>query len=153
MSRAFVKENDDAVTALPDRPISAHPNLVTEAGLRAIERAVAQFEAAGRAALDRGDRQAATNAQRELRYWRARRGTAQVVQPASDKEKVHFGAAITLQRDDGRRQTFRIVGEDEAEPARGSVSHVSPLGRALLGREVGEIVNVAGGEATITTIE
>ena len=49
---------------------------------------------------------------------------------------MQFGHAVTLVRDDGRRQTFQIVGEDEADPAKGSISYVSPLARALLGRAV-----------------
>ena len=76
-----------------------------------------------------------------------------MVEPAADKSKAHFGATVTVQRDDGRAQTFRIVGEDEAEPARGTISYVSPLARAVLGGIVGETVEVPGGAATITTIK
>ena len=43
---------------------------------------------------------------------------------------MRFGGSVTIERDDGRTQTWRIVGEDEADPAAGSVSHVSPLSRA-----------------------
>jgi transcription elongation GreA/GreB family factor len=60
---------------------------------------------------------------------------------------------VTVRRDDGRAQTFRIVGEDEAEPARGTVSHVSPLARAVLGGQIGDTVEVPGGEAIIMGIE
>ncbi|MGN6749669.1 MAG: GreA/GreB family elongation factor [Xanthobacteraceae bacterium] len=56
-------------------------------------------------------------------------------------------------RDDGRDQSFRIVGEDEADPARGTISHVSPLARAVLGGMVGDTVEVPGGAATITKIK
>jgi transcription elongation GreA/GreB family factor len=92
-------------------------------------------------------------AQRELRYWKARRSTAKVVEPAADKSKVHFGATVTVRREDGRAQTFRIVGEDEAEPAQGTLSYVSPLARAVLGGIVGDDVEVPGGSATITEIK
>ena len=81
MSRAFVKENENETAVLPDRPISPHRNFVTEAGLAAIETALGRFEAAHRAATDRGDRQAAAAALREVRYWRARRASAEVVNP------------------------------------------------------------------------
>jgi transcription elongation GreA/GreB family factor len=50
---------------------------------------------------------------------------------------VQFGRTVDLERDDGRLQTFRIVGEDEADPASGSVSYVSPLAQALLGKQGG----------------
>jgi transcription elongation GreA/GreB family factor len=49
---------------------------------------------------------------------------------------------MTILRADGREQTYRIVGEDEADPARGTISYVSPVARALLGKQVGEVVRV-----------
>ena len=81
MSRAFVKEAENDTVQLPDRPISPHRNLVTEAGLAAIEAAFGRFEAARRAATDKGDREAAAAALREVRYWSARRASAEVVNP------------------------------------------------------------------------
>jgi hypothetical protein len=47
---------------------------------------------------------------------------------------------VTIVRDDGREQTFRIVGEDEADPSQGSISHVSPLARSMFGKRVGDVV-------------
>jgi len=110
MSRAFVKEVEQKVEDLPDRPVSVHPNLVTAEGLAAIDRTLSRFEAANKAAIAKNDRTAIAATQRELRYWTARRSGAQVVEPAADKSKVQFGATVTVQRDDGRAQTFRIVG-------------------------------------------
>jgi len=153
MSRAFVKEIEPQTIDLPDRPVSTHPNLVTAEGLAAIERTLSRFEAANKAAISKNDRAAIVATQRELRYWNARRSTAKVIEPAADKSKVHFGATVTVRRDDGRAQTFRIVGEDEAEPARGTLSYVSPFARAVLGGRLGDTVQVPGGSATITEIE
>jgi transcription elongation GreA/GreB family factor len=65
---------------------------------------------------------------------------------------VRFGGAVTVEREDGRRQTWRIVGEDEADPATGSVSYVSPLAQAVLGKTVGDLVMVAGGELEIVAV-
>jgi len=152
MSRAFVKESDADTIELPDRPVSAHSNLVTAEGLAAIERELARHDAAHAAAVAAADKSAIAAAQRELRYWTARRTTAQVIAPPADKSRVHFGATVTVRRDDGRRQTFRIVGEDEADPARGTLSHVSPLARALFGKTVGDSVELAGGEVEILAI-
>ena len=152
MSRAFVKEVEYKINDLADRPVSMHPNYVTAEGLAAIERTLGRFEAANKAAIAK-NRTAMAATQRELRYWIARRSTAKVVEPTADKSKVQFGATVTVRRDDGRSQTFRIVGEDEAEPARGTVSYVSPLARAVLGGIVGETVEVPGGAATITEIK
>jgi transcription elongation GreA/GreB family factor len=153
MSRAFVKASDVDTSNLPDRPLSAHPNFVTPEGLAAIERALARFNAAHTAAVDKDNKTAIASARRELRYWGARRASAEVIEPPADKSRVHFGATVTVQRDDGRMQTFRIVGEDEAEPARGTLSHVSPLAHAVLGKSVGEIVTILGHEAEILEIK
>src|SRR5436190_20838092 len=111
MSRAFVKEVENETAELPDRPISPHRNLVTEAGLAAIETALGRFEAAHRAATDKGDREAATAALREVRYWRARRANAEIVKPPLDKSQASFGLTVTVRRNDGREQSFRIEGQ------------------------------------------
>jgi len=147
MSRAFVKDLEDAVEELPDRPISPHPNLVTAEGLARIEAEVARLQQEHAAAHAANDRAA-----RDLRYWTARRASAQLVPEPNDRSKVHFGATVSIVRDGGRRQTFRIVGEDEADPAHGTVSHVSPLARALFGKEVGDMVEVANSQAEIVEI-
>jgi transcription elongation GreA/GreB family factor len=65
---------------------------------------------------------------------------------------VQFGNAVTIVRDDGREQTFRIVGEDEADPVKGSISYVSPLASALLGKRVGDVVRAGKDDAEITAI-
>jgi len=151
MSRAFVKEAED-VEDLPDRPISDLPNGVTAEGLRRIEEALAAAQAAQATAQAAGDRDALASARRDIRYWSARRATASVIPEPSDNSAVRIGHTVTIVREDDRRQTFRIVGEDEADPARGTISHGSPLARALFGKGVGDAVVVAGGEAEIVEI-
>lgn len=91
-------------------------------------------------------------ATRDLRYWSARRASAQLTQPQVQTDVVQFGRTVLIEREDGRRQCFRIVGEDEADPKRGLLSYVSPLAHGLLGKAVGESVAVAGGEAEILTV-
>ncbi|HKS64549.1 MAG TPA: transcription elongation factor GreA [Xanthobacteraceae bacterium] len=153
MSRAFVKESDGAETAeLPDRPISEHPNLVTPQGLAQIEDALSRLHEQHAQAQASSDRAALASAGRDLRYWTARRSTAQVMPVPEDTEKVQFGSTVTIVRDDGRRQTFRIVGEDEAEPAQGTLSYVSPVARALLNKAVGDVITAGSGEAEIVEI-
>jgi transcription elongation GreA/GreB family factor len=152
MSRAFVKETDDA-PELPDRPISEHPNVVTERGLALIEAEVASHRQALAEAQSAEDREKIAAASRELRYWTARRATADVQPAPVDCDSIRFGCRVTIERDDGRTQTFRIVGEDEAEPQAGSLSYVSPLARALIGKEVGDVVRVGQGEAEVMAIE
>lgn len=156
MSVAFTKESDsEAVAAdLPDRPLSAHPNLVTPAGLAAIDAELATAKAAYAAAQAGGaisaDRTAMARATRDLRYWSARRASAQLIEAVID-DTVVFGATVTIAGDAGER-TWRIVGEDEADPAQGSVSYVSPLARALLGKGIGEVVVVAGATQEIVAV-
>ena len=151
MSRAFVKESD-SVDELPDRLISEHGNLVTPEGLAQIEAAVQRFDAAHAAAQVAGDLALVAATARELRYWSARLGSAELVPAPLDVDRVQFGSTVTIARDDGRRQTYRIVGEDEADPANGSISYVSPLARQLVGKSVGDSVRMGASETEIVAI-
>ena len=153
MSKAFTRESDeDAVAELPEREISSFINLVTPEGLAAIDAEIDRHSRLKAEALAADDTEAAARAARELRYWTARRNTAQVAPPPADNEQVRFGASVTIVRDDGRTNIWRIVGEDEADPARGTLSHASPLARALMGREVGDTVRAGATEAEIVGI-
>ena len=71
---------------------------------------------------------------------------------SDDESKASSGLTVTLRRDDGREQSFRIVGEDEADPSRGTLSHLSPLARAVLTHGPGEAVAIAGHEAIILDV-
>lgn len=159
MSVAFTREEDSEATAahLPDRPVSPHPNLVTAAGLAALDAALAEARAAYTAAQAQGgvhaDRTAMARATRDLRYLSARRASARLTAPDPRRAVAQFGTSVTFERADGRRQTFRIVGEDEADPAAGLVSYVSPLARALLGKAVGGEARVAGDDIEVLSID
>src|SRR5450631_4617350 len=120
MSRAFVKEQDDKLEKLPDRLLSEHANLVTREGLGLIESEVARLTAEHSQAQAAEDRERTAATARDLRYGAARLQSAEVVTPPDDPGHVHFGSTVTVARGDGRRQTFRIVGEDEADPAKGT---------------------------------
>jgi transcription elongation GreA/GreB family factor len=158
MSVAFTRENDaEAVAAdLPDRPIPAHANLVTARGLARIEAELAAARAAYAAAQASdqisSDRTAMARATRDLRYWSARRASAQLVETRPQDGSVGFGHSVSFERADGRIQTYAIVGDDEADPAQGSVSYVSPLARAVMGKSVGDVVMLAGHEVEIVGI-
>jgi transcription elongation GreA/GreB family factor len=153
MSRAFVKESDQAgVTPLPDRPISPHRNLVTRRGLLLIENRIAEFEGDLARVTAAVDREGVGRASRELRYWRARRATAKVADPSPKEERVVFGVAVTVRREDETCATFRIVGEDEADPEEGRIAWTAPVARALLGSSVGEVRELPTGEVEIVSI-
>ena len=159
MSVAFTKE-DSAETAsetqLPDRPISPHPNLVTADGLQALERQLAEAQAALEAAQGIDDvnekRRQSAQPLRDARYFSERVRTAQVIDPPTSHDAVAFGSTVTFTRDDGRVQTYRIVGEDEADPKAGSISFVSPVAQLLMGKSVGDVAVMAGHELEITGI-
>jgi transcription elongation GreA/GreB family factor len=154
MSRAFVKNLEDSPAQdLPDRTISPHPNLVTAHGLALIEAEIARLEHEQAAAITAQDRSAIARTSRDLRYWTARRASAEVIPPPNSATEVRFGSVVTIARDDGRTQTFRIVGEDEANPVDGTLSHISPLARALFGKEVGDVIKVGNAEAEVVKIE
>ena len=156
MSIAFTKEIEgDALEELPDRPLSPHRNLVTPEGLAGIEAEVLRLEGEVSAAQQAEDPDPHHLAMlgRDLRYWMARRSSAELVQPIPGNEKVHFGSTVTIEREDGRKQRWRIVGEDEADPAQHTISHVSPLARALVNKVVGDAVDVNASEVVIVTIE
>jgi transcription elongation GreA/GreB family factor len=153
MSNAFVKEEEGGETVdLADRPVSPHPNFVTAAGLAAIEAELARLQPDYAAAQAAGDRGALARTARDLRYWSARRSSAELVPEPTDARTVQFGSTVTIVRDGGRRQTYRIVGEDEADAAKGTLSHVSPLARALFGRQVGDTVRAGSADAEIVAI-
>ena len=160
MSVAFTREESAETAAeveLPDRPISPHPNLVTAPGLEALTDAMSQSRRAHEAAQRIEDaaerRRAVAVASRDMRYFADRLRTAQLVPPPADFSAVAFGHRVTFRRDDGRCQAFRIVGEDEADPRNGSISYVSPVARALIGRTAGEIVLAGDHEIEVLCID
>ncbi len=153
MSKAFTREDDTGGTAeLPERVISSQPNLVTAEGLAAIDIEIEEHSRRQAEANAIEDREAAARAARELRYWSVRRASAQLMPAPVDNDEVRFGSTVSIVREDGRRSTWRIVGEDEADPAKGTLSHVAPLARALMGRRVGDVVQAGETEAEIVSI-
>lgn len=155
MSRAFVKEDDatGGAAVLPDRPVSAHANLVTPRGLRLIEAELARHRRDLAEAEARQDPEAAARASRELRYWAARHATAEPVAPPSPPDRVRFGTDVTLERADGSRTVYAIVGEDEADPGAGRIAWVAPVARALLGAQVGDVRRLPTGEVEVVAID
>jgi transcription elongation GreA/GreB family factor len=153
MSRAFVKEQDDIPGDLPERPVSSNPNLVTARGLRLIDASIEALRQELARAQHDADRAAVARTSRDLRYWTRRRATAQPVSPPATLATVAFATAVVIERADGRHQRFAIVGEDEADPARGFIAYCSPLARAILGKRPGEAAETPGGEVEIVAVE
>jgi len=160
VSVAFTKEESSetaAETLLPDRPISGHPNLVTLQGLKLLQ---AELDAA-RAAYDAANAIEDVNERRrqqsvplrDARYFAERVRSAQVQPDPETHDAVAFGSTVTYTRDDNPPQTYRIVGEDEADPKQGAISFASPVARALMGKAVGDVVEVNEQDLEILSIE
>lgn len=154
MSRAFTREDDNesAIAGLGERPVSPHRNLVTENGLSIIEDTLAGLRGELAKAEAASDRERIATISRDLRYWMARRENAEVSVPDPDSTVVRFGMTVTIEGEEGGRRSWKIVGEDEADAAKGSVSHVSPMAQALFGKAVGDVAVVNGKEWEITDL-
>jgi len=80
---------------------------------------------------------------RRMRFLTFRLKDAVVVDPKVQRgDKVFFGATVDVEDEDGAPATYRIVGEDECDGARGDVSYKSPVGRALIGKSVGDAITL-----------
>lgn len=147
MSRAFTKEDDsNSSIDLGERPLSPHRNLVTDEGLAMIDAELA----AARGELAKGNAEADRNliarASRDLRYWSARRETAELSIPDPDSDVVRFGMTVTIAGEDDKKQVWKIVGEDEADASHGKISHISPLANLMFGKSVGDSFVLNGHE-------
>lgn len=148
MSRAFVKDSDDDLTAgeLPERPVPAHANYVTPQGLEQLRARVRELaerheQLKPAAADDSEAKRQLREVERDQRYFVAQLERAEVVDPAGQSQgEVRFGATVTVEAADGEAQVFSIVGDDEADVAAGKISWGTPLARSLLGAKVGDTV-------------
>ena len=147
MSVAFRRDSDEEhLEPKFELPIPPGPNLVTPRGLALLGERIAALEAQIAAA----DEAARAPLQRDLRYWRARQVSAELG-PVPAGDRVEFGVAVTLVLK-GAEKTFRIVGDDEADPAAGLLSFNAPLARAMLGAEPGDMLPFASEEDAIEVV-
>lgn len=149
MSRAFVKESSESARP-PERMVDEGPNPVTPEGMAQIDGHVARIEATLKTETNVLLRE---TLERDLRYWTVRKASAELAPPPSG-DVVSFGSKVTVERK-GRTQVFRIVGVDEADPAKGLISIRAPLAAAVIGAREGDIVEAAEplGEITVTSID
>ncbi|KEX93856.1 Transcription elongation factor GreA [compost metagenome] len=145
MSRAFVNEDNAAAQADQpvERQVSAQPNYVTPQGLKLLQAKVGELQAlhaAQSAEGDQADKQRLADLERDLRYFKQRLGSAQVVPVATSTEKVQIGSRVTYADEHDAEHRVQLVGEDQADAAHGLINWGSPLGRALLGAQLGDEV-------------
>lgn len=140
MSVAFRRESDEEhLEPKFEIPIPPGPNLVTARGLALLQAKVAELEAALPSLTDETQQQ---GAKRDLRYWRTRLATAQLVPPPGG-ESVEFGSRVTFLLK-GRERSITIVGDDEADPKADLIAFSAPLARAMMQAEVGERLAFGG---------
>ena len=148
MSVAFRRESDEEhLEPKFELPIPPGPNLVTARGLALLEARVVELEAGLSALTDEAERKAA---QRDLRYWRTRLATAELTEAGSG-ETVGFGCRVEL-KVNGKPRTIELVGHDEADPATGKLAFTAPLSRAVMGAEVGDVVDFGGKEGAVEVV-
>lgn len=165
MSKAFVKENDsdfEEADEIPDPSPKGVKNYITPPGFKALQDELKQLRRVERPkiveivswAAGNGDRsengdyiygkKRLREIDRRMRFLLKRMEAAEIVDPAAqpNKDRVFFGATVSYADEDDNERTFHIVGIDEADLDRGDVSWVSPIARALLKSEVGDVVEV-----------
>jgi transcription elongation GreA/GreB family factor len=147
MSRAFVKEDTD----VPERSARARSasglppgaiNYMTASGARGLQQRLEKL---------RGG--AADNSAEIARLEGILASVTVIETPAEWPASVALGARVTVRHADGQVETHRIVGVDEVEFEDRAVSWISPLGKALLGAEVGERVRVEGDKRSMTIVK
>jgi transcription elongation factor GreB len=148
MSKAFTSEEATLEVIVPPRaPLPPGvTNYVTPRGLELLRGERRQLEAA-RAELERGPEEGRGAA---LAAWSTRLAeldrrlaSAELIEPAGSPARVvRFGSSVTVIDEAGAEKTYAIVGVDEADPSQGTIAFLSPLAKALLGREVGDSVSV-----------
>ena len=140
MSRAFVRESDDAKEYLPPSrpPLPAGvTNYITPSGARRMKAELDRLLAEKQSCGAEEERRKLEARVRELQQ----RIQTLVVPPApTSRDVVCFGATVKVRDSEGEQVTYRIVGIDEADPDRERISWRSPLARALLSHRVGEKV-------------
>lgn len=150
MSRGFVKEGDqEEVPMVPQRAYLPEgvPNFVTRNGMEELlaEKEALIKEKENLNITNENEKRLAINfINAKLLLLNNRIVEARIVEPEEQqKDEVTFGAVVTLKNEaSGKIQTFQIVGVDEADIARGKVSFISPVARALINKEVGERITL-----------
>jgi transcription elongation factor GreB len=164
MSKAFTKENDDDDTddLLPDIEPTATINYVTPQGFAALQNELRSLMREERPKVVEIVRWAASNGDRSengdyiygkkrlreidrrARYLTKTLENSKVVDPEGQKNlaKIFFGATVTYSGSNQNQKTLKIVGIDEADINQGKISWTSPVAKALMKLEVGDIAKV-----------
>ena len=182
MNKAFTRENDatdddDEPTLAPPLPVGTR-NYMTPGGFarlsaeldRLVKKDRPELVAVVAWAASNGDRsengdyiygkKRLREIDRRIRFLIKRLDLAEVVDPLArrddaDGDQVYFGATVTVADARGAERTVTIVGVDEIDPARGHISWVSPMARALIKARIGDTVQLQtpGGSEEIEVVD
>lgn len=148
MSVAFRRESDEEhLEPKFELPLPPGPNLVTRRGLAQMEARAAELEAELTAAPDDEARKVV---KRQLRYWNTRRSTA-IVAPPPPVGEVAFGARVDFLLN-GKPRRIDLVGSDEAAPAENRITFTAPLAVAMIGAEIGDVLEFNGSDEAIEIV-
>jgi transcription elongation factor GreB len=150
MSRGFVKEDDqEEVPIVPQRAYLPEGviNFVTRAGMDQLlsEKEMMTREKENLSITSENEKRIALNyINAKLQLLNNRIAEARVVDlKEQPQNEIRFGATVTLKTElSGKIQTFQITGVDEADIARGKISFLSPLAKALINKKVGDKVTL-----------
>jgi len=176
MNKAFVKEPDEEGELEPAQQLPVGlKNYITPFGYQLLKDELDQLWKVERPALVKTITWAASNGDRSengdyiygkkrlreidkrIRFLSKRLDNAEVIDPVQriNCDQVFFGATVTVCGEDGSERTYSIVGVDEADPARGLISWVSPLAKALLKARADDVVmlRIPGGAEELVVAE
>lgn len=166
MSKAFTREDsggedEDPSEALSDELPKGTKNYMTPAGADKLKTELKNLLNVARPELVQVISWAASNGDRSengdyiygkrrlremdrrIRFLTRRLESAEIVDPKGQRsDRVLFGAQVTLRDEEGKQKTYRIVGIDEADARKGSVSWISPLAKAVMNTRVGDVVSL-----------
>jgi len=163
MSRGFVKEDDqEEVPIVPLRAFlpDGIPNFVTPAGMEQLmaEKQMLINEKDNLSSTNENEKRIAVNfINAKLQLLNNRIAEAKVVDlKEQPQNEIRFGASVTLKNEgSGKIQIFQIVGVDEAEIAKGKISLISPLAKALINKKAGDKITLKRdrGEAVFEIVD
>jgi transcription elongation factor GreB len=166
VSRAFIQESDDSFYEddIPETKIplpTGVKNYMTPSGAELLKSELVELKTVGRprlaAELSRqvsgsipsqkvdisAERRRLREIDRRINYLSQMVDRLEIVDPErQDPERVLFGASVTVLEGSAKKQTYRIVGIDESDPAKGKVSWISPVAKALISARVGDVVTL-----------
>jgi transcription elongation factor GreB len=150
VSKAFTRESDEAggdEIVLPQTPFAPGTRrLITKAGADRLREQANNLLEEKRTLLNAGYAANSDSAAKVRKIEIALRAihhaldSVVIAQPPADPLKIGFGASVQIRNQDGEEEFYQIVGPDEADPNQGRISSISPLARALINRQPGEVV-------------